>query len=77
MSALKNKHNHTHTFLTHYVILRVYTVMHNWEKLLIIEPPHVISTSVDSDEPVQLPFKHRNSKQCSVSSSIFIEISSD
>ena len=32
-------------------------------------------TSVDSDEPVQPPFKLRNSKWCSVSSSIFIEYS--
>ena len=36
-----------------------------------------ILTSVDSDEPVQLPFKVRNSKWRSVSSLIFIEYSSD
>ena len=32
-------------------------------KQLAFEPPYgVILTSVDSDEPVQLPFKHINSK---------------
>ena len=36
-----------------------------------------ILTSVDSDEPVQLPVKLRNSKQCSVSSLTVIEYSSD
>ena len=36
-----------------------------------------ILTSVDSDEPVQPPFKLRNSKWCSVSSLINIEYSSD
>ena len=34
-------------------------------------------TSVDSDEPVQPPFKLRNSKSCSVSSLTLIEYSSD
>ena len=33
-----------------------------------------ILTSVDSDEPVQPPFKLRNSKWCSVSSLIFKNI---
>ena len=33
-------------------------------------------TSVDSDEPVQPPFKLRNSKWCSISSLIFREYSS-
>ena len=36
-----------------------------------------ILTSVDSDEPVQHPFKPRNSKWCSVSSLTVIEYSSD
>ena len=36
-----------------------------------------ILTSVDSDEPVQPPFKLRNSKYCSVSSFSVIEYSSD
>ena len=36
-----------------------------------------ILTSVDSDEPVQPPFKGRNSKFCSVSSLTVIEYSSD
>ena len=36
-----------------------------------------ILTSVDSDEPVQPPFRHRNSKWCSVSSLTVIEYSSD
>ena len=36
-----------------------------------------ILTSVDSDEPVQPPFKLRNSKLCSVSSLTLIEYSSD
>ena len=36
-----------------------------------------ILTSVDSDEHVQLPFKLRNFKWCSVSSLIFIEYSSN
>ena len=45
-----------------------------------IEPGHEISnnlTSVDSDEPLQPPFKLRNSKWCSVSSLTIIEYSSD
>ena len=36
-----------------------------------------IFRSVYSDEPVQPPFKLRNSKQCSVSSLTVIEYSSD
>ena len=36
-----------------------------------------ILTSVDSDEPVQPPFKLTNSKRCSVSSLTLIEYSSD
>ena len=36
-----------------------------------------ILTCVDSDEPVQSPFKLRNSKWCSVSSLTIIEYSSD
>ena len=36
-----------------------------------------ILTTVDSDEPVQPPFKLRNSKWCSVSSLTIIEYSSD
>ena len=36
-----------------------------------------ILTSVDSDEPVQTPFKLRNSKRCSVGSLTVIEYSSD
>ena len=35
------------------------------------------STSVNSGEPVQPPFKLRNSKRCSVSSLTVIEYSSD
>ena len=34
-------------------------------------------TCVDSDEPLQPPFKPRNSKWCSVSSLTIIEYSSD
>ena len=44
------------------------------------EPRHEISNnlaSVDSDEPLQPPFKLRNSKWCSVSSLTIIEYSSD
>ena len=37
----------------------------------------VILTSVDSDEPLQPPFKPRNSNYCSVSSLTIIEYSSD
>ena len=50
---------------------------------MIIEPWHLISnkcgilTSLDSDELVRPPFKLRNSKWCSVSSSTVIEYSSD
>ena len=36
-----------------------------------------ILTCVDSDEPVQPPFKLRNPKLCSVSSFIFTKYSSD
>ena len=36
-----------------------------------------ILACVDSDEPVQPPFKLRNSKWCSISSLIFKEYSSD
>ena len=36
-----------------------------------------ILTCVDSDEPLQPPFKLRNSKWCSVSSLTIIEYSSD
>ena len=39
--------------------------------------PCGILTCVDSDGPVQLPFKFRNSKWCSVSSLTLIEYSSD
>ena len=38
---------------------------------------YAILTSVDSDEPVQPPFKLRNSKWYSVSSLTIIEYSSD
>ena len=43
------------------------------------EPRHEISilTLLDSDEPLQPPFKLRNSKWCSVSSLTIIEYSSD
>ena len=37
----------------------------------------VILTRVDSDEPVQPPFKLRNSKLCSVKSLTHIKYSSD
>ena len=40
-------------------------------------PTICILTSVDSDEPLQPPFKLRNSKWCSVSSLTLIEYSSD
>ena len=48
----------------------------------IIEPRHEISNSgilksVDSDEPVQPPFKLRHSKSCSISSLSVIEYSSE
>ena len=36
-----------------------------------------ILTSVDSDEPVQPPFKFRNSKCCSGSSLTLVEYASD
>ena len=36
-----------------------------------------ILTSVDSDKPLQPPFKHRNSKWCSVNSLTIREYSSD
>ena len=36
-----------------------------------------ILTSVDTDEPLQPPFKIRNSKRCSVSSLTIMEYSSD
>ena len=45
--------------------------------LIKIEPRHVISNNVDSDEPVQPPFKLRNSKCYSVCSLTVIEYSSD
>ena len=47
---------------------------------IIYEPVHEISnnlTSVDSDEPLQPPFKLKNSKWCSVSSLTIIDYSSD
>ena len=53
------------------------------KNVLSYEPWHVISnnvvflTSVDSDEPVQPPFKPRNPKWCSVKSLRVIEYSSD
>ena len=53
------------------------------EPVSIYEPQYEISnnfdilTSVDSDEPLQPPFKLRNSKWCSVNSSTIIESSSD
>ena len=46
----------------------------------LFEPWHEISnnlTSVDSDGPLQPPFKLSNSKWCSVSSLTIIEYSSD
>ena len=51
-----------------------------FSNFIIIEPQHEISnilSSVDSDEPLQPPFKLRNSKWCSVSSLTIIEYSSD
>ena len=44
-----------------------------------LEPRHNVAflTSVDSDEPVQPPFKLINSRRCSVSSLTLIEYSSD
>ena len=48
-----------------------------WKFSLVLKRQCGILTSVDSDEPVQIPFKPRNSKRCSVSSSIAIECSSD
>ena len=48
--------------------------------IILLEPQHENSnnlTSVDSDEPLQPPFKLRNSKWCSVSSLTTIEYSSD
>ena len=49
---------------------------------MIYELRHVISNNVafcqvDSDKPLQPPFKLRGSKLCLVSSSVFIEYSSD
>ena len=45
---------------------------------LLYELPHVISNNVvDSDEPVQPPYKLRNSKFSSVSSLSLIEYSID
>ena len=43
---------------------------------LLVDPWHEISdilTSVDSDKPLQPPFKLRNSKWCSVSSFTILE----
>ena len=48
--------------------------------ILTYEPVHEISnnlTCADSDEPLQPPFKLRNSKWCSVNSLTIIEYSSD
>ena len=43
----------------------------------VVQTPCRILTSVDSDEPLQPPFKLGNPKWCSVSSLTFIEYSSD
>ena len=51
-----------------------------WCQYRINEPRHEISnklTLVDSDEPLQPPFKLRNSKWCSVSSLTIIEYTCD
>ena len=56
-----------------------FTLSH-WKTTMPNEPWHEVSnslTSVDSDEPVQPPFKLRTSKRCSVSSLTLIEYSSD
>ena len=68
--------------------LRVYSEQQRRKILYVLneyinEPRHVISNnvalliSVDSDEPMQSPFKFRNSKWFSVSSLGVIEYSSD
>ena len=54
--------------------------MEQLDQGLTFEPRHELSnylTSVDSDEPLQPPFKLRNSKWCPVSSLTIIEYSSD
>ena len=48
-----------------------------WYSLKIYFQQFDILTSVDSDEPLQPPFKLENSKWCSVSSLTIIEYSSD
>ena len=46
--------------------------------IVLYEPRHEnILTSIDSDDPVQPPFKLRNSKWCSVSSLTIIEYPCD
>ena len=47
---------------------------HNWAMTCDFQQRGIL-TSVDSDEPVQPPFKLRNSKWCSVSSLTLIEYS--
>ena len=56
--------------LSHQYLLCVITVTCDYQQCGIL-------TSVDSDEPLQPPFKLRNSKWCSVSSLTIIEYSSD
>ena len=51
-------------------------LQHNWADTCDFQQCGIF-TSVDSDEPVQPPFKLWNSKWCSVSSLTVIEYSSD
>ena len=51
-------------------------INHLWAKTCDFQQCGIL-TSIDSDQPVQPPFKLRNSKWCSVSSLTVIEYSSD
>ena len=53
-----------------------YPTRHNWAVACYFQQCGIL-TSVDSDEPVQPPFKLRNSKWCSVSSLTVTDYSSD
>ena len=54
----------------------LYNERHNWAVTCDFQPCGIL-TSVDSDEPLQPPFKLRNSKWCSSSSFTFIKYSND
>ena len=58
------------------LVLKVYLHCYNWAAACDFQQCGIM-TSGDSDEPVQPPFRRRNSKWCSVSSLTIIEYSSD